>query len=305
MTTIKAGDAEIRRVEEMTISSSMALLTQDQALIDANKDWLLPSFMGADGKRDFVFQSWILLIDSKVFVIDPCNGNDRPHMLPLFNRLKTPYIERFCATGIRPEEVDYVFCTHLHHDHCGWSTQLRDGSFVPTFPNARYVYVRREFDRWDPRRPDYNPIDYNVGVFEHSVLPIMEAGLAELVKDVHRLSDSVEIEPAYGHTLGHSMLRVSSQSESVYFTGDVFHHPLQILYPQLHLPGCDNLAMAIETRRRVANLCAESGALIVPAHFAKAHAGYARKLGGALIFEPITGAEVLAPREQSNVSHRQ
>src|SRR5579864_3031028 len=94
MTTIKAGDAEIRRVKEMTISSSMALLTQDQALIDANRDWLLPSFMSADGRRDFVFQSWILLIDSKVFVIDPCNGNDRPHMLPLFNRLKTPYIER-------------------------------------------------------------------------------------------------------------------------------------------------------------------------------------------------------------------
>jgi len=161
---------------------------------------------------------------------------------------------------------------------------------VPTFPNARYVYVRREYERWDPRRPGYNPVDYNAGVFEHSVLPIMEAGLADLVNDVHRLSDSVEIEPAYGHTLGHSMLQVSSRSHSVCFTGDVFHHPLQILYPELHLPGCDDLAMAIETRRRVATFCAERGALIVPAHFAKPHAGYIRRGQGALTFEPIVEA---------------
>lgn len=118
MSVIKVGDAKIRRVEEMTISSSMALLTKDQALIDANKDWLIPSFMSADGKRDFVFQSWIMIVDSKVFVIDPCTGNDRPHMYPFFNMLKTPYIERFAATGIKADEVDYVFCTHLHHDHC-------------------------------------------------------------------------------------------------------------------------------------------------------------------------------------------
>ena len=290
MTTIKVGDAEIRRVEEMTIISSMALLTQDQALIDANKDWLMPAFMSADGKRDFVFQSWILLADGKVIVIDPCTGNDRPHVLPLFRGLNTPYIERFCATGIRPQEVDYVFCTHLHHDHCGWSTQLRDGKFVPTFPNARYVYVRREIERWDPRRPDYRSVEYNAGVFEHSVQPVLDAGLAELVNDGHRLSASVAIEPANGHTLGHSMLLVTSRSQSVCFTGDVFHHPLQISYPELHLPGCDDLAMAIETRRRVANLCAERDALIIPAHFAKPHAGYVRRTWGAFRFEPIDEA---------------
>jgi glyoxylase-like metal-dependent hydrolase (beta-lactamase superfamily II) len=111
--------------------------------------------------------------------------------------------QSICALGrkmtdgsIRPEDVDYVFCTHLHHDHCGWSTQLRDGRFVPTFPKARYLYVRREYERWDTRRPDHKPVDYNVGVFERSVLPIVEAGLADLVIDTHRLSSSVSIEPS-------------------------------------------------------------------------------------------------------------
>ncbi|MGH9204762.1 MAG: MBL fold metallo-hydrolase, partial [Vicinamibacterales bacterium] len=274
MSAIRLGAAEIRRVEEMQIQTPMWVLTQDRALLEANQHWLAPFFLKPDGNWDFNFQSWILIVDSKVFVIDPCTGNGRPHLYPMFENLDAPYLERFAATGIAPEDVDYVFCTHFHHDHCGWCTQLRDGRFVPTFPNARYVYVRREYERWDPRRPDHKPVDYNVGVFERSVLPIMEAGLADLVNDRHRISPSVEIEPAYGHTLGHSILHLASQAKEAYFTGDVFHHPLQMLHPELHLPGCDDLEQAIETRRRVAALCAERDALVIPAHFPKPHAGY-------------------------------
>ncbi len=284
---IKVGGAEIRRVEELTIRSAMALLTTDPALLEANQHWLMPLFMSADGTRDFVFQSWIVIVDGKVIVIDPCTGNGRPHLYPLFNMMDTPYIERFSATGIKPTDVNYVFCTHLHHDHCGWSTQLRDGRFVPTFPNAHYVYVRREYERWDTRIPGHKVVDYNVGVFERSVLPIMEAGLADLVEDRHRICAGVEIESAYGHTMGHSILHLISQDKEAYFTGDVFHHPLQIPYPQLHLPGCDNLDMAIETRRRVAATCADRGALIIPAHFARPHAGYARRKHGAITFEAL------------------
>jgi glyoxylase-like metal-dependent hydrolase (beta-lactamase superfamily II) len=287
MSVIRVGQAEICRVEEMTIISSMAMLTNDQALIEENKHWLMPLFMSPDGKREFVFQSWIMIVDGNVFVIDPCTGNGRPHMYPFFSMLKTPYIERFAATGIKPADVDYVFCTHLHHDHCGWSTKLRDGRFVPTFPNARYIYVRREYERWDTRRADHKVVDYNVGVFEQSVLPIMEAGLGDLVNDRHRISASVEIEPAYGHTMGHSILHLASQEQEALFTGDVFHHPLQIPYPELHLPGCDNLAMAIETRRRIAEMCADRDALIIPAHFARPHAGYARRKQGTITFEPL------------------
>ena len=287
MNVIKVGDAEIRRVEEMAIISKMALLTQDAALIEANRHWLVPRFMSPDGLRDFIFQSWILLVDGKVVVIDPCNGNGRPHMLPLFSELDTPYIERFGATGIRPEEVDYVFCTHLHHDHCGWNTQLRHGRYVPTFPNARYLFVRREYERWDTRLPGHKPVDYNVGVFERSVLPVLEAGLADLVNDRHCISLSVEIEPAYGHTTGHSMLHLVSQAKEAYFTGDVFHHPLQIIEPTLHLPGCDNLEQAIETRRQVAALCAERNALVIPAHFPAPHAGWVRQHDGTTMFEAL------------------
>ena len=167
-------------------------------------------------------------------------------------------------------------------------TKLRDGKFVPTFPNARYIYPRKEYERWNPRRPDYQAVDYNEGVFECSVQPIIDAGLGDVIDDNYQLSQSVNIEPAYGHTRGHTMLHVNAAGEEVYFTGDVFHHPLQILYPELHLPGCDDLDTAIATRRRVATLCAERGAVLIPAHFADPHIGYVKKEGEQFSFEPLT-----------------
>jgi glyoxylase-like metal-dependent hydrolase (beta-lactamase superfamily II) len=208
----------------------------------------------------------------------------------MFDNLDTPFIERFTATGIRPEDVDYVFCTHLHSDHCGWNTQLRDGRFVPTFPNARYVMVKREFDRWDVRRPGYDPSELhnslNPGVFENSVLPVVEAGLAELVGDTHTIMDGLVIEPAYGHTLGHSSLHLCSAGHEAYFTGDVFHHPIELLYPEIDANTCEAYPSTVETRTRLVRRLIESGALLVPAHFAAPYVGYLRRTDGKVRFEP-------------------
>lgn len=286
MNLFSVGDVNIHRVEELVIKSAMDLLTDDASLIEANRHWLTPHFMNADGTRDFVFQSWIIEVDGRIVLVDPCNGNDRSHTVPVFDHLNTPYIERFEATGIRPKDVDYVFCTHLHHDHCGWCTQLSNGKFIPTFPNARYLFVKREYDRWDPALPGYQPVSYNKGVFEQSILPVMNANQGVLVDDEHQFLPGLKILPAYGHTLGHSMLHLQSGSEQAYFTGDVFHHPLQVMYPELHLPGCDDLGLAIKTREETAELCFQNAALVIPAHFAFPHIGNIRKDAGSFSFHP-------------------
>ena len=46
----------------------------------------------------------------------------------------------------------HILLTHLHWDHVGWNTRLDNGSWVPTFPNARYVMARREFEHWQDQR---------------------------------------------------------------------------------------------------------------------------------------------------------
>lgn len=289
MTSIPLGNALIQRVEEKTMAYPIEVIAPEEDFVKANERWLIPNFLDpVERSFDFTLQSWLVQIDDKIIVIDPCNGNGRERpVFPFFNHLDTPYLERFEATGIRPEDVDIVFCTHLHCDHCGWNTKMSNGRWVPTFPNARYLFVKREFERWDPKRPDHEVVDYNVGVFEDSVLPIIEAGLADLVTDTHTVTPNITIEPAYGHTYGHSILRIVTGDKQALFTGDVFHHPLQTLRPECHLPGCDDLESAIATRYAIRERCALTGALILPAHFSAPHAGYVEHLDGKYFFKAL------------------
>jgi glyoxylase-like metal-dependent hydrolase (beta-lactamase superfamily II) len=222
-------------------------------------------------------------------VVDPCVGNGRPLPdFPLFDRLDTPFIERFAATGIKPEDVAAVFCTHLHSDHCGWNTVLRDGRYVPTFPKARYFMAQREFDRWDSRRPDYSSVPANDGVFERSVLPVLEAGLAELIEGGHRISPSLEAEAAHGHTLGHTALHLRSAGREAWFTGDAFHHPIELIHPEIDAGTCDDFAQTLPTRRRLVQQLVDSGGLVIPAHFAEPHVGFVREVNGRRRFEPLS-----------------
>jgi hypothetical protein len=85
--------------------------------------------VGADAESGSTF-------GGKVFAIDPCTGNGRPHLYPLFDMLDTPYLERFAATGIAPEDVDWAFYTHFHPDDRGWSTQLRAGTLRADLPEC-------------------------------------------------------------------------------------------------------------------------------------------------------------------------
>lgn len=293
MDRFTVGNAEIRRVEELRAPLPLAMFDPGGELIQRNAHWLFPQWGDADGNWDMVVQSWIVVVDDRVVVVDPCVGNGRPLPdFPLFDRLDTPFIERFAATGIRPEEVDGVFCTHLHSDHCGWNTTLRDGRFVPTFPKARYFMAQREFDRWDYRRPDYHPVPANEGVFERSVLPVLEAGLAELIEGHHRISPSLEVEPAPGHTLGHTVLHLASAGRDAWFTGDVFHHPIELIHPEIDANTCDDFSQTIVTRRRLIERFIERGALVIPAHFAAPHVGYLREDNGERRFEPLASERV-------------
>jgi glyoxylase-like metal-dependent hydrolase (beta-lactamase superfamily II) len=284
---VRIGDAELWEVEEIAHKKALSEMTTDAALIASLPAWMFPTYIDADMRFDIVTRSWILIVDGRVGVIDPCTGNDRsyPDFAPA-HMLNTPYIERFSATGIRPEDVDFVFCTHLHMDHCGWNTVLRDGKYVPTFPKAEYVMARRELDRWNPRLPGYIAVPQNAGTFENSVLPVIEAGLARIVGERHTICPGVEVEPSYGHTIGHSNLHLTSADKEAYFVGDVFHHPLELLHPGLNDQTSEDFALLHATRRQIIETCLRTNALVVPAHFCCPFGGHLSEGADGLLFEP-------------------
>ena len=156
--------------------------------------------------------SWLLQIGKQKILIDACCGNNRMRATrPWWSMLKTPCLERLAAAGARPEEIDLVMCTHLHHDHVGWNTQLKDGHWVPTFPNARYVFSKPDVEYFHKADLDPKTAPVEFGTFRECVLPIIEAGRADLVSgQQHRLNDHIEIAPAPGHSPGHVVFRLES-----------------------------------------------------------------------------------------------
>jgi glyoxylase-like metal-dependent hydrolase (beta-lactamase superfamily II) len=208
----------------------------------------------------------VFVVDGRAVLVDPCTGNGRPHPVSFFDHLEVPFLERLAAVGFQPQDIDLVVCTHLHHDHCGWNTHLRDGKWVPTFPNARYILRQEEFDRWGKDLSSYPPFALNPGVFERSVEPVVEAGLADLITGSHRLTPGLVVEPAPGHTIGHQMLHLTSADHHALFTGDCFHHPIQLVEPSIPFGDADDLSQTIATRLRLVELATELNALLIPAH---------------------------------------
>lgn len=171
-------------------------------------------------------------------------------------------------------------CTHLHSDHVGWNTQLRDGRWVPTFPNAKYIFARTEWEAFEAlhrKHPQPQILD--------SVLPVMEAGQAELVSGDFALDDEVWLEPSPGHTPGHVCVRLGSQGKGAVITGDCIHSPVQCLEPQWKMRADSDAALAKATRRNFLERCCDSGTAVLATHFPGPSIGRIVRRGEAFWFD--------------------
>jgi glyoxylase-like metal-dependent hydrolase (beta-lactamase superfamily II) len=282
MDRLTVGDASVVRIEEMIDTSFTAkgfFPAFDPEALRPHLSWLVPRYYVPD--RDalvFSMHSWVVKTGRHTVLIDTCIGNDKDR-LPRehWHRLKTPFLDRLRASGTAPEDVDYVMCTHLHADHIGWNTVLRDGRWVPTFPKARYLFARAEYEHWRDN-PDPNRIRRNG--FLDSVLPIVEAGRADMIEDGHEVDGAFTVQLAPGHTPGNAHIRLRSKGAEAVFAGDSVHHPLQVYEVHWSTVACVDQAAAATSRLRLLQACAERGSLLLPAHFASPHAAYVDEAGG-------------------------
>jgi glyoxylase-like metal-dependent hydrolase (beta-lactamase superfamily II) len=275
------GEIRVTRVEELAgdILPAKEWFPQFNAEeLAPHLHWLEPHhYDSRTGNMNMSIHSWVLRTGGKTILIDTCTGNHKDRVRPIFNQLDTPYLERLRAAGVDPNDVDLVMCTHLHTDHVGWNTRLENGRWVPTFPNAKYLMSSTDYDHYFKDYDETTVHPFLKGVYEDSISPVIEAGLATMVDGTEDLVRGLRMRQTPGHTPGHIAIELESAGERALFSGDVLHSPMQVPLWHWLTSVCDDPVQAVETRKALLSDCCEHGRLLLPAHFAHPHGGYVRE----------------------------
>ena len=241
--------------------------------------WLKPNFATPDGKLISCIQAFVIESQNKRIIVDTCVGNDKPRRgNPAWNMLQSSFLEDLTAAGFERESIDVVLCTHLHIDHVGWNTMLVDGRWMPTFPNAQYLFGRTEWEHWSQGTADAIAGDVKMdiagtvldtpAVNQDSIRPIIEANLHELVEMDHQITEDVRLEPTPGHTPGHVSVTIASGGDRAVITGDLMHHPIQCALPDVSRNFDHDVPRARDTRRDFLKRYADGEILVLGTHFA-------------------------------------
>jgi len=224
----------------------------------------------ASNRLVITYQTFVVRTPRHTILVDTCTGEDKGYPAPM-DFPKQPWLDGFASLGLRFEDIDYVFCTHLHIDHCGWNTRLVDGRWVPTFPRAKYIFHKREYAAWEAA--DARGESPPGTVWRTNCRPIVEAGQALLVDDDFALDDSAWLTPTPGHSPCHCCVNIRSRGMHAVVTGDMMHHALQCREPNWSTVFDWDKAMAARSRRQFLSDVADTGTLVLPVHFPAPTAG--------------------------------
>lgn len=179
--------------------------------------------------------------------------------------------DALAEAGVALDAVDIVLATHIHIDHVGWHTTLAGEAYVPTFPKAKHVFARAEWDYWTA--PDIARARGNEHVID-CVLPLEGRAEIDLVDAEHRLTDELTLLATPGHTPAHSAVAITSAGEAGVIIGDVCHHPAQLIETGWAPVFDANPALAAQSREALVRKIEDERLLVAAGHFA--HPGFGR-----------------------------
>jgi glyoxylase-like metal-dependent hydrolase (beta-lactamase superfamily II) len=284
MDSWKIGNVKITKLQEQELAWKGTMILREGTADNVKREgeWLQP-FVDNQGKFLVSVHSLLIESEGRRILVDTCVGNDkdRPGFKDWTN-LHLPFLATIDKAGFPRDSIDTVVCTHLHLDHVGWNTVLENGRWVPTFPKAKYLMTKLEWEHWSKfeGNPDFkNAID-------DSVRPVVDAGQAELVETSRNLTGEVWLEPTPGHTPGHASVRISSGGENAVITGDMMHNPIQIAHPDWICEFDNDPRLASETRQKFVERYCDQPVRVLGTHFAGPTGGHIVRRGGEFHFEP-------------------
>jgi len=285
------GRARITAIAEQPLRDIEGLIRKARGEELDAISWLSPHFRDADGKMRGVIQMFVVELNGATVIVDTCIGDGKNVPVDAHAHLAhMGLMDKFRENGFAPEQVDYVLCTHMHFDHVGLNTHKVDGIWVPTFPNARYLFARAEYDHWmaENKRPIADPEKEEhpgrraailfqmtqVNVHSESIAPVFEAGLADIVEPPCEPVPGFRLRPTPGHTPGHVSIEIRSDDAAALITGDSFHHPCQIARSDWYSVADADRAMSCTTRAEILNDLEGTDCLFIGSHFSEPTAGH-------------------------------
>ena len=182
------------------------------------------------------------------------------------------------AAGFQAEDIDTVFLTHLHPDHVGWNLTNDE----PTFPNARYLVPKSDWDYWT--QPD---VLANAAHVQDQVLPLDKLNILDLMEDDYKITDDLTTVATPGHTPGHVSIVIVSNGERGFILGDVAHSPAQAHRTDWN-PGFDiDGETSQKTRHAMLDQLETEGIFVASGHFPAPGFGKFVRDAGRRIWEGV------------------
>jgi glyoxylase-like metal-dependent hydrolase (beta-lactamase superfamily II) len=250
------GDVTVTAINDGSIALPVELTVPEQV-------WRQEIDVDVEGKTPLDTHVLLVQTGRSTILIDA--GLDAPgssgeqHFLEEWPGLRrTPgVVAGLAGVGIKPQEVSHVLLTHVHFDHVVGLATERDGRLVPRYPNARAVLGRADWE---------NPPEGHLGPEQRARIgAVAEAGLLDLLDGEQEIVPGVTMIPAPGESPGHSIIRISSNRETLYAVGDLFHFASEVAHTDWMVPWADPEQMAA-SRRKLLDDAVATDALVVFSH---------------------------------------
>ena len=212
-----------------------------------------------------------------------------PSSLGLATWLKTggKLPDRLRAAGVSPEDVETVVFTHLHPDHVGWNLQRDGGQHRPTFPRARYVAHRADWETFHRLEVQRAMEGVAPGFVQETLTPLEALGVLDLADGERSLTEEVTALHTPGHTPGSMSLLITSGGERAIIVGDAVAHPAQVEHPDWGFAFDFDGEVALRTRNQLLERIEAEGLTMTACHFPEPGFGRVVRLEGHRVWQAL------------------
>jgi glyoxylase-like metal-dependent hydrolase (beta-lactamase superfamily II) len=271
---VQVGKVSIMAVQDTGVSGSRPFMFPEVP----DEAWApYTHYFNPRGNLRMNIGTFVLRSDGKTILVDTGLGEKQREGYP-----QGKLLDNLREAGVTAADVDLVLITHLHVDHVGWNTVLRDGRWTPTFPNARYLIVREEWEFFST-----DPTQRVTPHITENVLPLEGSGQLDLVEGAHAVTPDLTLVPAPGHTPAHACLAVVSGGEKAMIVGDLAHHPVQLTETAWQMAFDMNKPLAAETRERITQRMEADGGVTIGGHFPSPGFGRLVRIDGRRLWQAL------------------